>query len=158
MDYRQFGQSNGKRADELLVTLIKAHAQVADEEADDLAAGQGETAGQFFMTRLRARIRERREQLEGGFWESTVLAARGWLLAFGLVASLFLAPSVVALITPASQQAPPSLASAETGLEALALSPHDASGNAALAAGGSAALAALESIGTLPPKEAQHGR
>jgi hypothetical protein len=158
MDYRQFGRSSGKRGDGLLVALIKARVQAADEEADHLAASQGEIAEQFFMTRLRARIRERREQLEGGFWENTVLAARGWLLAFGLVASLFLAPSVVTLILPTSQQAPPSLASAETGLEVLALSPHDASGNAALAAGGSAALTALESIGTLPAKEVQHGR
>jgi len=77
--------------DQLGASLIKAYS----------SPEPGSEAGPspFFMTRLRARIESERSSV----WETAVTAARGWLLAFGGVAALLLAVSVVWLPAPTAR-------------------------------------------------------
>lgn len=123
-------QSRRRAADQLIASLIKARAegQAAHESNEGLR-------DDYFLTRLRARIHERRAQSEVGLWESMVAYSRGWLLAFGLIASLLILPSFASLISPAAP-------AGESELEALALT-------------GNISLQALES---LHAEEAGHDR
>jgi hypothetical protein len=112
-------------ADRLVAAMIRARAERGREEA---AGRAGPDA--FFFTRLRARIDERRAQAEaaeGNLWENAVVAARGWLLAFALVAAVFFAPGVASLLSPPPAQTAP-------GLEEVALAPQEAGESAAFAA------------------------
>lgn len=130
--------------DALVRELLKARAlDSAHVEYGDSAAEEN-----FFLTRLRARIRERQAQTEGGVWENAVLAARGWLLAFGVIASLLLAPGLARLMTQPSAPQPE-----DTGLEVLALTPHDPTGNTALSA-----LEEFRAEASPATKEATHAR
>jgi hypothetical protein len=137
----------GPEADRLLGALIKARAERGREEL----AACADASEAFFFTRLRARINERRGQLDGAegcLWENAVVAARGWLLAFAFVAALLFAPGVASLLSP-----PPAQPVAQ-GLEEVALAPQEA--------GESAAFAAVENwpldAGAPPPKETANDR
>jgi hypothetical protein len=116
----------GREADRLLAAMIKARAA---RDSEELAARAG-ASDAFFFTRLTARISERRAQLEaaeGNLWENAVVAARGWLLAFALVAAVFFAPGVASLLSPPPAQTAP-------GLEEVALGAQEAGESAAFAA------------------------
>jgi len=72
--------------DHLAASLIRIYAAPSAQESP--------FPSPYFFTRLRARL-----SAEAGlnFWESAILAARGWLLAFGAVAAILLAASLISL-------------------------------------------------------------
>lgn len=103
---------------DVIESMLKAHA---DQIKDSKNSEEDSLKSQYFVSRLMRRINERREGAELNRWENSVLAARGWLIAFGIVACAMLVLNIAT--SSSSLSHPPN----DIGIEVLALAPPDTS-------------------------------
>ncbi len=78
----QFTKNN---LNQFMVDLIRTYSDSIHEETS--------SPSPYFMTRLQAKIRERQAATQ--FWETGIIKAQNWLVAFSLIALLFFVSNIV---------------------------------------------------------------
>lgn len=94
---------NSKEANVFISDMLRAYSQSIEQESP--------SPSPFFMSKLQARLRERQTVTQ--FWETGVIKAQRWLVAFSLIAIFCLVGNVILKQTSVSVQedlAPESLA------------------------------------------------
>jgi hypothetical protein len=128
--------------DILTAELMRSYATPGDESEV--------TPSPFFLTRLRGRLDAERRERGLSPWESAVMAARGWLLAFAAVVAVMCAVSLSSL-----RDGPGQLdVAGDLNAEVLALPPGTE--NILIANGESLSNDAV--LSTLVNEENNHGR